>query len=439
MSLNIVSKYILRGGLVIDPKSGTEKKLDILIDNGRIVSMKDTLLNDDLGDIEIIDISGKIVAPGFIDMHVHLREPGGEANETILTGCQAAARGGFTHIAPMPNTDPCADNEGVIELIKARAKAANLVKVLPIGTISKGREGKEMAEIGSLHKAGAVAVSDDGSPVVNSEVMRRALEYTKIFGLPVISHSEDLTLVAGGVMHEGYWSTVLGLKGIPAQAEECMVARDILLAGLTGGKLHLAHVSTKGSAALLEFAKSQGINVTAEVTPHHLYLTDEAVQGYDTSTKVNPPLRSKEHVESVRNALKEGYIQCIATDHAPWANEEKEQEYNKAKNGISGLETAIPVCWDTLVKSGFMSPLELIEKFTINPAEILNIDAGYLEEGVMANITVIDPDIEKEVKREDFYSKGKNSPLDGQSFTGWPVMTIVDGEIIMQDGIVKER
>lgn len=424
------------GGLVIDPKTGLEKKLDVVVDKGKIALMAE---NIDPGDTQVIDVDGKIVAPGFIDMHVHLREPGGEANETILTGAMAAACGGFTQIAAMPNTNPCADNEGVIELIKARAQKVDLVKVLPIGAISKGRAGKEMAEIGSLYKSGAVAVSDDGNPVVNSEVMRRALEYAKIFGVPVISHSEDLTLVADGVMHEGYWSTVLGLKGIPAQAEESMQARDILLAGLTGGKLHLAHVSTKGSVALLEFARAQGINVTAEVTPHHLYLTDEAVQGYDTNTKVNPPLRSQEHVDAVKNALKQGIIQCIATDHAPWAREEKEQEYNKAPNGISGLETAVPVCWDTLVKSGFMSPIDFIARFTTGPAQVLNIDSGYLKEGVEANITVIDPELCKEVNTNNFYSIGKNNPLDGESFTGWPIMTIVGGQIIMQDGIVKER
>lgn len=427
-------EYILKGALVIDPKQGLEKKLDIQIEDGRIKTIAESINEKSL---ETYDLQGKILAPGFTDMHVHLREPGGEANETILTGCRAAAAGGFTAVAAMPNTNPCADNEAVVELVKVRAERAGLVVVLPIGTISKKQQGEEISEIGSMYRTGIVAISDDGKPVLNSEVMRRALEYTKLFGIPVLSHCEDSYLTAGGDMHEGYWSTYLGLKGIPAQAEEVMAARDILLAGLTGGRLHLCHVSTKGSIELLRFARAQGIKVTAEATPHHMLLTDEEVTGYSTSTKVNPPLRSREHVEAVRAALLEGLVQCIASDHAPWCGEEKEQEYSKAPNGISGLETAVPVSWDTLVVNGGLSPKELIARFTTGPAEALNLQRGYLAVGEEANITVIDPELKKQVDVAKFYSKGKNSPYHGRIFQGWPVMTVVRGKIVMQDGRLK--
>lgn len=428
-------EYLLKKGLVIDPKSGLEKELDLHLKDGKIIAMGENLA---VRDITVYDLKGKIVAPGFIDMHVHLREPGGEAHETIKTGAMAAVAGGFTTICAMPNTKPCADNESVVELILARAKKAGLAQVLPIGAVTKGQQGQEISEIGSLYQAGICAISDDGKPVEKSEVMRRALEYAKLFGIPVISHCEDTALAAEGVMHEGYWSTVLGLKGIPAQAEETMVARDILLASLTGGKLHLAHVSTKGSIELLKFAKDQGIKVTAEATPHHLLLNDEEVKGYNTATKVNPPLRSNEHVQAVREALKEGLIQCIVTDHAPWSREEKEQEYNKAPNGISGLETAIPICWDTLVVNGDFAPKELIARFTIGPAEVLKLDKGHITVGAQADLTIIDPDLKKKVDVKQFYSKGKNSPVDGRIFQGWPVMTIVGGQIVMQDGRIKE-
>ena len=430
-------KFLLKGGMVLDPQTGWEKEGDIRIAGGKITELGADLAGRDEDGEELIDVQGKIVAPGFIDLHVHLREPGGEAHETILTGCRAAAAGGFTTIAAMPNTSPCADNEGVLELVKVRAQKAGLVRVLPIGTISKGRAGQEIAEIGSLYRAGAAAVSDDGSCVANSEVMRRALEYTKIFGLPVISHSEDVTLSADGLMHEGAWSTLLGLRGIPAQAEEIMVARDILLAELTGGKLHLAHLSTAGSVALLRYARERGIPVTAEATPHHLLLTDEEVRDYSTQTKVNPPLRSKADVEALREAVAEGLISCIATDHAPWSQEEKEQEYSKAPSGIVGLETAIPMVWDTLVVQGKMSPLELIARFTTGPAKVLGLEQGYLAVGQAADLTVIDPHLQKAVQASEFYSKGRNTPVDGRVFQGWPVMTIVGGKIVMREGKVK--
>ena len=434
--------FLLKGGLVVDPQAGIEKEADVRIKEGKIIEFGQHLESAGDGEQEeLINVQGKIVAPGFIDMHVHLREPGGEAHETILTGCQAAAAGGFTVITAMPNTKPCADNEGVIELVKVRAQNVDLVQVLPIGTISKGRTGQEISEMGSLFRAGAVAFSDDGSGVASSEVMRRALEYTKILDVPVISHCEDAALVGDGLMHEGYWSTVLGLRGIPAQAEEVMMARDILLAELTGGKLHFAHISTAGSVALLRFARERGIPVTAEATPHHLLLTDEevSIQSYSTSTKVNPPLRSRADVEALRTAIKEGLIGCIATDHAPWSEEEKEQEYAKAPSGIVGLETAIPMVWDTLVVKGKMRPQELIARFTIGPAEVLGLEKGKgsLAVGRVADITIIDPQMKKAVNANEFYSKGKNTPVNGRVFQGWPVMTIVGGKIVMRDGKVK--
>ncbi len=429
-------RILLKGGLVLDPKTGLEKNWDVRVIGGKISELGPNLVPEVAE--EVIDVTGKIVAPGLIDMHVHLREPGGEAHETILTGCRAAVAGGFTAIAAMPNTQPCADNEAVIELIKNRARQAGLARVYPIGAISKGRQGKEIAEIGSLCQAGAVAVSDDGNPVSSSEVMRRALEYTKLFGIPVIAHCEDRELVADGLMHEGEWSTALGLRGIPAQAEEVMVARDILLARLTGGRLHLAHVSTAGSVALLRFAAEQGIAVTAEATPHHLYLTDEAVQSYDTNTKVNPPLRSREDVQALREAVRSGLIQCISTDHAPWSPEEKEQEYNRAPNGIIGLETAVPIVWDTLVVKEKMRPLDILARWTIGPAQVLHLDKGYLAVGGSADLTVLDPTLKKKVQAETFYSNGRNTPVNGQVFQGWPVLTVVEGKIVMRDGIVSE-
>ncbi len=428
-------EYILKGGVVIDPKTDMEKRLDIHVDNGKIKALGSNITEKN---IETIDAAGRIIAPGFIDLHVHLREPGLEAHETIATGCRAAVAGGFTTIAAMPNTKPCADNEAVLELIKNRADRLKLARVLPIGAISKGQQGEEISEIGSLYQTGAVAISDDGKPVVNSEVMRRALEYTQIFGIPVISHSEELHLKGDGVMHEGYWSMLLGLAGIPAQAEEVMVARDLILAELTGGQLHLAHLSTRGSVELLEFYLDKQVKVTAEVTPHHLLLTDEEVKEYNTSTKVNPPLRSRDHVEAVRKALKKGTISCIATDHAPWSEEEKEQEYNKAPFGISGLETAVAVCWDTLVVKGGFSPKELIARFTTGPAGVLHLPCGTIAQGAEADFTVIDPNLTKQVDTALFYSKGKNSPVNGRSFRGWPVMTIVGGNIVMKDGVVAD-
>ncbi|HHP50545.1 MAG TPA: dihydroorotase [Moorella mulderi] len=426
----------IRGGRVIDPSQNLDEELEVLIEGDRIAA-----LGRDLSPppgAKIISAHGKIVAPGFIDMHVHLREPGYEHKETIATGTRAAAAGGFTSVVCMANTLPVADNVGVIAYIKEKARKEGMVRVYPVGAVSKGQEGEEMAEIGDLASAGVVALSDDGRPVMNSLVMRYALEYARMFNLPIISHCEDENLANGGVMHEGYMSTVLGLRGIPAAAEEVMVARDLILAEMTGGKIHLAHLSTAGSVRLLKEARSRGIRVSAEVTPHHLCLTDKMVETYDTNTKVNPPLRPDEHRQALVEALVQGIIEVIATDHAPHAQEEKEQEYDYAPFGISGLETAVPLVITCLVLPGQLSWSQMIRAWSTNPARILGIPGGTLAEGSVADVTIIDPDREKEVDSQKFYSKGRNTPLTGWKLKGWPAVTIVGGKVVMEEGQVLE-
>ncbi|WP_428849284.1 dihydroorotase [Thermanaeromonas sp.] len=427
-------KILLRGGRVIDPSQDLDKVADVLVSGDRIAAIGENLEKD--RETKVLDVGGCIVAPGFIDMHVHLREPGYEQKETIATGTRAAAAGGFTAVACMPNTQPVADNAAVIAYIRERARAVGVVRVYPIGALSKGSKGEELAEIYDLVEAGAVAISDDGNPVMNAEVMRRALEYTRLFNIPVISHCEDLNLTAGGVMHEGFVSTILGLRGIPAASEQVMVARDVILAGLTGGRLHLAHLSSAGSLHILKEAKSKGVKVTAEVTPHHLCLTDEAVIGYDTTTKVNPPLRSEEDRQALEEALRDGLLDVLATDHAPHTEEEKDVEYDIAPFGISGLETAIPLVVTRLVEKGRLSWQRLIEAWSCRPASILNIPGGSLKEGSIADITVIAPDWEKEVDVDTFYSLGKNSPFQGLKLKGWPLVTIVAGRLVMENGRV---
>ncbi|MGI9952303.1 dihydroorotase [Moorellaceae bacterium AZ2] len=427
-------KILLRGGRVIDPAQNLEDTCDLLVVEGQVAALEKTIEPD--GETKVLEVQGCIVAPGFIDMHVHLREPGYEQKETIATGTRAAAAGGFTAVACMPNTHPVADSGAVIAYIQERARAAGVVRVYPIGALSKGSQGEELAEIRDLVEAGAVALSDDGRPVMNAEVMRRALEYSRIFDIPVISHCEDLNLVADGVMHEGLMSTVLGLRGIPAAAEEVMVARDLILAGLTGGRLHLAHLSSAGSVRMVREAKKRGLKVTAEVTPHHLCLTDEAVQGYDTSTKVNPPLRDEEHRAALVEGLAGGIIDALATDHAPHAEEEKDVEYDLAPFGLVGLETAVPLVVTKLVKTGQLSWRRLVEAFSLSPARILKVPGGTLAVGSVADITVINPDWEREVDVNRFYSLGKNSPFRGWKLQGWPVVTIVGGRLVMEQGKV---
>jgi len=427
---------LIRGGRVVDPYAKIDKQLDVLVIDGKIARLEEEISYRD--DVEILDVRGKIVMPGLIDMHVHLREPGFEEKEDIETGTQAAAMGGFTAVACMPNTDPVCDNDSVVSRIIRRAEEVGCVKVYPIGAVTKGRAGKELAEMGEMKKAGAVAFSDDGSPVANAEVLRCALEYLKSFNAVLIDHPEDKSLSQNGQMNLGYNSTITGLRGIPAESEEVAVARDILVAKLTGSKLHLAHLSTRGSVELVRYAKSRGISLTCEVTPHHLILTDDVVieSRYDTNTKVNPPLRSKEDVEALRLGLSDGIIDVIATDHAPHNVDDKWVEYDYAEFGISGLETAVSLIIDQLVRPGIISWTRFAELFSLNPARILGIPGGTLSEGSSADITIVDPEHEHSIDVRKFKSKGKNSPFAGWRVIGSPWATIVEGKIVMKDGSI---
>ncbi|HAI85592.1 MAG TPA: dihydroorotase [Firmicutes bacterium] len=479
-------RLLLKGGRVIDPANGIDGALDVLIQDGRIAAVGDIPQGPEIGtcldagldagpganagpgsvpcssssrsdhSTTIVNCRGKIVCPGFIDLHAHLREPGYEYKEDIASGSRAAAAGGFTTICCMPNTNPVIDNGAVAGFVRRRAQEVGLVNVLPIGAITKKQAGEELAEMGELVAAGCVAVSDDGKPVMRSDVMRHALEYSRLFGIPVLSHCEDANL-SDGQMHEGYYSTVYGLKGIPAEAEEIMVARDIVLARLTRARLHICHVSTKGALEAVRQAKALGLPVTCEATPHHLALTDEAVGSYDTDTKVNPPLRSAEHVQALREALASGLVDCIATDHAPHHIESKDCEYGLASCGISGIETAIAVIMDRLVRPGLLDVAKMVSLFTTGPAGIIesrqaadgmdqgtsdltaNQAAAYrgaLTPGAPADVTIIDPELARTVNPRQFYSRGKNTPFKGMELTGWPCMTIVGGRIVAQDGRV---
>lgn len=427
---------LIKNGLVVDPSQNICEQLDIVVADGLIKEMGKDLIVDQ--EAEFIDAANKVVTPGFIDIHVHLREPGQEHKETLLTGCRAAAKGGFTGLACMPNTQPVADNEGVLELIQARAKRYDLVNVYPIASITKGQEGKELTEFAILQDCGAVAFSDDGKTVSNSGVMRRALDYAKMLDLLLISHCEDHDLAGTGVMHEGLVSTKLGLPGIPKEAEEIIIDRDIRLAELTKSKIHIAHVSTKGGVELIRQAKKRGVRVSAEVTPHHLVLNHGDVIGYNTNTKVNPPLRTSDDIEALIAGLQDGTVDCIATDHAPHAAQEKEIEYEYAAFGISGLETAVPLIFDKLYLKGQLSLLQLVKVMSTAPAQILGLDRGTLMKGKIADITIIDPNLVQRVNRRKFYSLGKNNPFDGWQLRGWPIMTIKDGKIKMNKGEIYE-
>ena len=425
---------LIRGGRVIDPVSRTDEKLDLLILDGKIARIAADIEHQE--PIEVIDADGKLVMPGLIDMHTHLREPGYEYKEDIQSGTRAAAMGGFTAVACMPNTDPPCDNDSVVSNILEIGKKHGCVKVYPIGAATKGRAGKQLSEMGEMRRAGAVAFSDDGSPVATAEVLRCAMEYLKSFDAVLIDHPEDSSLSENGQVNYGLMSTVLGLKGIPREAEEIVVARDILVSSLTKGKLHLAHISTKGSVNLVRQAKSSGLSITCEVTPHHLVLTEEAVwkTGYDTNTKVNPPLRTKEDVESLRAALADGTIDVIATDHAPHHADDKWVEFDYAAFGISGLETAVPLVVDRLVLSGVIDWMKMAETMSTNPAKILGVPGGTLQEGSVADVTIIDPECERSVDPRGFMSKGQNTPFTGWRLTGAPYATIVNGRTVMLDG-----
>jgi len=418
-------KLLLKNGRVIDPASGLDAKRDVLIDNGKIRRIAASLDDDGL---KTIDCKGLVVCPGFIDMHVHFREPGQEWKETVGSGCAAAAAGGFTGVACMPNTIPVNDSRAVTELIQAAA-AAHPVHVWPIGCVTTGQAGKELAEMGDMHAAGVVAFSDDGKPVSSSLIMRKALEYSKIFGVPIIDHCEDGVLVDHGVIHEGEISTRLGLKGWPGVAEDLMVQRDILLAEYTGGTVHIAHTSTARAVEFVRAAKRKKIKVTCEVTPHHLVMTDEAVSGYDTNAKMNPPLRSAADMKGLRKALADGTIDAIATDHAPHRCDEKCVEFGLAPFGIIGLETAVPVCLDRLVRTGVIDLPRFVELLTTGPAGVLGLDRGRLTEGGPADITVLDLERTVTIQAEEFESRSANTPFDGWKLTGTNVMTIVGGRI----------
>jgi dihydroorotase len=425
-------RLLVKGGRVIDPANNIDEIADVLVIDGKIAAIGKELSPD--GNEDIVDAEGKIVCPGFIDIHVHLRDPGYEYKEDIITGSKAAAVGGFTTVCCMPNTDPVVDEGIVAEYILRKSKEAGLVNVLPVGSITKNLEGEGLSEMAELAQAGCVGFSDDGKPVVKSDVMRHAMDYARMLNLPILSHCEDLALSRNGLMHEGYYSTLYGLQGIPAAAEEIMVARDVRLAGITRARLHLCHVSTEGSLRIIEQAKAAGISVTCEVTPHHLTLTDEMVGDYDTDTKVNPPLRSQHDVKALVDAVASGLVDCIATDHAPQNIESKDCEYANASFGISGLETAVAVIMDRLVHPGLLRITDMVRLFTVGPGRILGLDSGTLTPGSKADITIIDPDAKRRVDPSTFYSKGKNTPFKGMELCGWPWMTIREGRVIAREG-----
>ncbi len=427
-------RLLIKNGHVIDPKSGRDGLFDILIENGKIEDIGNDY--NDISNCDIIDAKGKYVLPGFVDAHCHLRDPGQEYKEDIESGTMSAAKGGFTSIACMPNTTPIIDNEAVVKYILSKAAQEGYVNVYPIGAISKGQKGEELAEIGDLKFAGAVAISDDGKPVKNSSLMKKALQYASMFDMTVISHCEDTELSDEGVMNEGYQSTVLGLKGIPSAAEEIVVARDIILAEYLNAPIHIAHVSTALSVDLIRSAKKRGVRVTCETCPHYFTLTEEACNGYNTLAKVNPPLRTKADVDAIIEGLRDGTIDIIATDHAPHHNDEKNVEFAIASNGISGFETAIPLAVTYLVKSGVLTMAELVKKMCVIPSEILCINKGTIEKGRSADITILDIDELVKIEVQKFLSKGKNSPYDGWELYGSVCYTIVEGTIVVREKIL---
>ena len=425
---------LIKNGIVIDPANNINIANDILIIKGIIKSIEPPgkLNTNNLDNPLIIDAKGCIVCPGLIDMHVHFREPGFEYKETIESGCQSAVAGGFTSVAVMPNTNPVNDNRSVTELILSLAKSKGGIKVHPIGAITEGLSGKRLSEMADLRAAGAIAFSDDGCPVMNNELMRRAFEYSKMFNLPLIQHSEMLDLTEGGCMNEGLVSTELGLKGMPTEAEDIMVYRDIALLEKTGGRLHVAHISSGNSVDLVRHAKAKGLPVTCEVAPHHFTLTDEAVRGYDTNTKMSPPLRSTKDIEKIKEGLKDGTIDIIATDHAPHDIIDKQVEYQNACFGIVGLETALPLTLK-LVDEKILSMSDAIRKLTATPAQIFNLDSGNLSIGSEADVLIFNPDIKYSIDVSKFHSKSKNSPFDGWKVKGKVLHTLARGKVVYTD------
>jgi len=419
-----VAELLIKGGRVIDPAQGMDRRADVLVRDGRIAAVGRVASK-----AKTLDARGLIVAPGLIDIHVHFREPGKDAEETIASGAAAAVAGGFTTVAVMPNTEPPVDTEAAVAFQARRGAEAGLARVLPIGAISVGRKGERLAELGAMAQAGAVAFSDDGDPVRSPRLMRTALAYAAMFAKPLIAHCEDKELAGKGVMHAGLWSVKLGLAGIPAAAEETMVARDLILAEAAGGRLHVAHVSTKGSVRLIREAKGRGAPVTAEAAIHHLVLTDEALAGYDTNLKMNPPLRGAEDRDALRAAVAEGTIDCIVSDHAPHAAEEKAVEFALAPFGIIGLETTLPVLITKLIEPGVLTWPRAIAALTCGPARVLGIEAGSLAVGRPADITLIDPEAEWTIDAARFRTKSRNCPFHGWRVRGRAVATLVGGAV----------
>lgn len=421
----------LRGGRIVDPARGIDRVQDLWIENGKIAGLGEdapaALRNRK--DVEIVDVKGAVVAPGLVDIHVHLREPGQEEKETIETGSRSAARGGFTTVACMPNTSPPLDDRPRIEYVVRRAAASAACRVLPIAAVTVGQMGESLVEFEDLVNAGAVAFTDDGKPVKNAEIMRRALELTKPLGVPIIQHAEDPDLKGSGVVHEGWVSTRVGLKGIPDIAESVMVARDMLLADVTGGRVHVAHVSAARTVEVLRWAKARGIAMTGETTPHHLVLTDEAVATYDTNTKMNPPLRTARDREALIQGVVDGTIDCLATDHAPHTDIEKDGDFDSAPFGIVGLETALGLYMKALVEPKHLSLGELILRMTRNPLSVLGRDGGTLAAGADADVTIFDPAQRWTVRASEFASKARNMPFEGWELSGKILITLVGGRV----------
>jgi dihydroorotase len=421
-----MSTLCLRNGRVLDPANGVDQAADLWVQDGRVLGLGP---RPDLRPDRTLDAAGKIVCPGLIDMHVHLREPGREEDETIATGAAAAVAGGVTSVACMPNTEPALDSQAAAEFVCLQAQRAGNANVFPVGAITKGRGGKELSEIGGLVDGGAVAFTDDGSPVMSAEIMRRAMEYCRMFDKAVLSHSEDLELTKGGVMNEGFESMRLGLRGLPAAAEEIMVFREIALAELTGARVHILHVSTAGGVELIRRGKKRGVRVTGEACPHHFTLTDKCLRSFDSNYKMAPPLRTDADVQAILEGLCDGTLDVIATDHAPHAPEKKMRELDHAPNGIIGLETLLPICILALVEPGRLAWPKLVEKLTVNPARVLGIDRGTLAPGAVADVTVIDPAAEWTIDPAQFRSKSRNCPFAGWKVRGRADLVLVGGEV----------